>query len=53
MLRVTSWNPQAADGLPVLTTVFERDDVRYDVEQFEYPLDGPPGERRGDVPMVP
>jgi hypothetical protein len=26
--------------------------VRYDVEQFAYPLNGPPKERRGDIPMV-
>lgn len=40
------------DGLPVVTTVFERDEVRYEVEQFAYPLNGPPQGRRGDVPMV-
>jgi hypothetical protein len=40
------------DGFPLLTTVFEKDGVRYDVEQFAYPLNGPPGERRGDIPMV-
>jgi hypothetical protein len=36
----------------VITSVFERDSVRYDVEQFAYPLNGAPGERRGDIPMV-
>ena len=40
------------DGLPVITTVFEQDGVRYTVEQFAYPLDGPPEERRGDIEMV-
>jgi hypothetical protein len=40
------------DGLPVITTVFERDGVRYEVEQFAYPLNGPPDDRRGDLKMV-
>jgi hypothetical protein len=40
------------DGLPVITTVLERDGARYEVEQFAWPLDGPPPERRGDIPMV-
>jgi hypothetical protein len=40
------------DGLPVVTTTFEQDGVRYDLEQFAYPLNGPPPERRGDIPMV-
>ena len=26
--------------------------MRYEVEQFAYPLHGPPPERRGDMPMV-
>src|SRR5262249_42137222 len=43
---------QLADGLPILTTVFEKQGVRYTVEQFAYPLHGPPAERRGDIPMV-
>ena len=48
-----SWKQQSLhDGLPVLTTVFERDGVRYEVEQFAYPLEGPPRERRGDMRMV-
>jgi hypothetical protein len=47
------WKGQRlADGFPVLTTVFEKEGVRYEVEQFAYPLDGPPAERRGDMPMV-
>jgi hypothetical protein len=47
------WKSQRlAHGLPVLTTIFERDSVRYEVEQFAYPLNGPPGERCGNVPMV-
>ncbi len=50
---LSTWKSQSLkDGLPVLTTVLERDGVRYDVEQFAYPLNGPPGERRGDIPMV-
>ncbi len=48
-----SWKSQGLhDGLPVITTLFERDGVRYEVEQFAYPLHGPPGERRGDIPML-
>ena len=48
-----TWKSQSlADGLPVITTVFEDDGVRYEVEQFAYPLDGPPHERRGDIAMV-
>ena len=34
------------EGLPVITTTFEEDGVRYEVEQFAYPLHGPPAERR-------
>jgi hypothetical protein len=48
-----AWKGQRLDnGLPVITTTFEKDGTRYEVEQFAYPLDGPPGERRGDIPMV-
>jgi hypothetical protein len=48
-----TWRGQRLEnGLPVITTVFEQDGIRYEVEQFAYPLDGPPGERRGDIPMV-
>jgi hypothetical protein len=48
-----SWKGQRLnDGLPVITTTIERDGLRYDVEQFAYPLNGPPKERRGDMPMV-
>jgi hypothetical protein len=47
------WRSQRlTDGLPILTTVFEDDGVRYEVEQFAYPLHGPPAERRGDIAMV-
>ena len=35
-----------------MTTTFEDEGVRYEVEQFAYPLHGPPSERRGDMPMV-
>lgn len=49
----STWKSQRlADGLPVMTTTFEEDGVRYEVEQFAYPLQGPPSERRGDMPMV-
>jgi hypothetical protein len=47
------WKSQTLqDGLPVITTVFERDQVRYEVDQFAYPLHGPPQEHQGDVDMV-
>ncbi len=49
----SSWRKQSLhDGLPVITTVFEKEGVQYEVEQFAYPLDGPPRERRGDIAMV-
>jgi len=48
-----SWKGQRLmDGLPVITTTLETGGVRYEVEQFAYPLNGPPKERRGDIPMV-
>jgi len=48
-----TWKSQSLhDGLPVITTVFEENGLRYTVEQFAYPLDGPPAERRGDLKMV-
>ncbi len=48
-----TWKSQSLkDGLPVITTIFEQDGVRYEVEQFAYPLNGPPRERRGDMAMV-
>lgn len=48
-----TWKRQSLhDGLPVVTTVFEREGIRYEVEQFAYPLEGPPRERRGEIPMV-
>jgi len=42
------WGP----GFPIITTAFEKDAIRYEVEQFAYPLNGPPAERRGDIPTV-
>lgn len=45
-------NQRLLDGLPVVTTVLERDGVRYEVEQFAYPLEGAVTERRGDLKMV-
>jgi hypothetical protein len=48
-----SWKGQRLEGgLPVITTVFERDGLRYKVEQFAYPLNGPPKQRQGDIGMV-
>jgi hypothetical protein len=40
------------DGLPIITTTGEQEGLRYEVEQFAYPLNGPPAQRRGDIPMV-
>jgi hypothetical protein len=48
-----SWKGQRLEtGLPVVTTTIEQDGLRYEVGQFAYPLNGPPKERRGDIPMV-
>jgi hypothetical protein len=50
---IKSWQSQRLqDGLPVVTTTFQEGELRYEVEQFAYPLNGPPKERRGDIPMV-
>jgi hypothetical protein len=50
---IHTWKGQHLhDGLPVITTNFEKDGVRYEVEQFAYPLDGPPKQRRGDIDML-
>ncbi len=50
---VKTWRGQRlTDGLPVVTTTVEKNGVRYELEQFAYPLKGPPPERRGDLPMV-
>lgn len=47
------WKGQKLDdGLPVITTAIEKEQVRYNVEQFAFPLDGPPAQRRGDIAMV-
>jgi len=48
-----SWRSQRlTDGLPVITTTLEKDGIRCEVEQFAYPLNGPPPERRGDIAVV-
>ena len=48
-----SWKSQRlADGLPVITTILEKDGIRFEVEQLAYPLNGPPSERRGDIAMA-
>lgn len=39
-------------GFPMITTALERQGIRYEVEQFAYPQQGPPAERRGDIPVV-
>jgi hypothetical protein len=47
------WKNQSLDdGLPVITTTFEKAAARYSIEQFAYPLNGPSTERRGNIPMV-
>jgi hypothetical protein len=47
------WKSQTlAEVLPVMTTVFVRDRVRYEVEQFAYPLNGLPSQRIGNLNMV-
>ena len=48
-----AWKGQRLeDGLPVITTRWEKGGVGYEIQQFAYPLNGPPPERRGDIPMV-
>jgi hypothetical protein len=48
-----TWKGQRlADGLPVLTTEFEQGSLRFELEQFAYPLNGPPKERNGEIGMV-
>ena len=36
----------------MICTRIEKEGVRYDIEQFAYPLNGPPPQRSGDMPMV-
>ena len=36
----------------MVTTLFEQEGVTYELEQFAYPLHGPPAQRRGDIPLV-
>jgi Tol biopolymer transport system component len=48
-----AWQGQRlTGGLPVLVTTWQGDSMRGEVEQFAYPLRGPPTERRGDIDMV-
>jgi hypothetical protein len=48
-----TWREQKLqDGLPILTTVLEDDGLLLEIEQFAYPLDGPPQDRQGDIAMV-
>jgi hypothetical protein len=47
------WKSQTLEkGLPIITTVLVRGGIRYEVEQFAYPLNGPSQERRGDLNMA-
>lgn len=48
-----SWKGQKlSNGLPILTTTLEREGVRYEVEQFAFPLHGPPQDRNGAIAMM-
>jgi hypothetical protein len=48
-----SWKAQRLiDGFPVIATILEGNGVRCEIEQFAYPLHGPPAERRGDIAMT-
>jgi hypothetical protein len=48
-----TWKGQKLlEGLPIVRTSFEGHGLRCEIEQFAYPLDGPPPERRGDIAMV-
>ncbi len=50
---VPYWKGQSLDGgLPIVSTLLERQGVRYEIEQFAYPLHGPPERRTGDLAMV-
>lgn len=50
---VPYWKSQRLrNGLPIVTTLFEREGVRYEVEQFAYPLNGAPAQRTGKLNMV-
>ncbi|GEM_PF-497691 len=47
------WKTQRLqDGLPIISTRFEKPGLRCEVEQFAYPLNGPIPNRRGDLAMV-
>ena len=40
-----AWRGQKlTDGLPLITSIFEEEGVRYEIEQFASPLLGPPAE---------
>jgi hypothetical protein len=48
-----AWTAQhLTDGLPAVVTTFEKEGIRCEVEQFAFPLEGRPAERRGDLKMV-
>ncbi|HEY7210690.1 MAG TPA: hypothetical protein VH477_10500 [Bryobacteraceae bacterium] len=50
---IKTWKSQRLDdGLPIVTTTLEDDGVRYEVEQFAYPLNGPPSGRKGEISLV-
>jgi hypothetical protein len=45
-----SWKGQhLTDGLPILGTDFETNGLRYAIEQFAYPRNGPPAECNGEL----
>jgi hypothetical protein len=50
---IKTWRSQRlTDGLPIVTTVLEDQGIRYQLEQFAYPLEGPPPARKGNIAMV-
>lgn len=50
---INTWKSQRLDdGLPIVTTILQNDGLLYEVEQFAYPLNGPPGERKGEISLV-
>jgi hypothetical protein len=48
-----SWRGQSLfEGLPIITTRLADSTLQVIIDQFAYPLDGPPMERQGGMPMV-
>lgn len=48
-----TWKGQILEqGLPVITTTIEQNTSLFEIEQFAFPLNGVPDERKGGIPMV-